>query len=102
MNSKNKFKGEKYLFSYSSVKQCENVHEAIGCGQKSFKLVWRCHQLLFGFLAKGHLLRESHRSCLSADDMGDNEMIAGAVYRSPYICLTTEENPGKPQLGDHR
>ena len=29
----------------------------------------------------------------------DNEMILGAVHRSPGICLTAEENPGKPQLG---
>ena len=31
---------------------------------------------------------------------GDNEMIPGAVHRSPAICLTAKENPGKPQLGD--
>ena len=33
-----------------------------GCGQKSFKLMGRCHQLLSGFLAKGHLLRVSRQS----------------------------------------
>ena len=33
-------------------------------------------------------------------DKGDNEMISGAVHRSPIICLTIEENTGKPQLGD--
>ena len=33
-------------------------------------------------------------------DKGDNEMILGTVYRSPGICLTAEENPRKPQLGD--
>ena len=38
------------------------VHGAMGCGQKSFKLVWRCHQLLSGFLAKGHLPRVSRQS----------------------------------------
>ena len=27
-------------------------------------------------------------------------MILGAVYRSPGICLTAEENLRKPQLGD--
>jgi hypothetical protein len=37
---------------------------------------------------------------LVANDKGDNEMILGAVYRSPGICLTAEENPRKPQLGD--
>ena len=36
-----------------------------------------------------------------ANDKGDNEkMILGAVHRSPDICLTAEENPRKPQLGD--
>ena len=34
------------------------------------------------------------------NDKGDNEMIPRAVHRSPGICLTAEENPGKPQLGD--
>ena len=32
---------------------------------------------------------------------GDNQKILGAVHRSPGICLTAEENPIKPQLGDH-
>ena len=27
-------------------------------------------------------------------------MILGVVHRSPGICLTAEENPRKPQLGD--
>ena len=35
-----------------------------------------------------------------ANDKGDNEMILGAVHRSPDICLTDEENPRKPQLRD--
>ena len=35
-----------------------------------------------------------------ANDKGDNEMVPGAVHRSLSICLTAEENPGKPQLGD--
>ena len=35
-----------------------------------------------------------------ANDKGDNEMILGAVHRSPGICLTAEENPRKSQLGD--
>ena len=35
-----------------------------------------------------------------ANDKGDNDMILGAVYRSPGICLTVEENPRKPRLGD--
>ena len=35
-----------------------------------------------------------------ANDKGNNEMIPGAANRSPGICLTAEENPGKPQIGD--
>ena len=35
-----------------------------------------------------------------ADDKGDDEMIPGDVHRFPGICLTAEDNPGKPQLGD--
>ena len=34
------------------------------------------------------------------DKDDDDEMILGAVHRSPGICLTAEENPRKPQLGD--
>ena len=40
------------------------VHGAMGCGKKIFKLVWRCHQLLSWFLAKGHLPRVSRQSRL--------------------------------------
>ena len=32
-----------------------------------------------------------------ANDKGGNEMIAGAVHRSPGICFIAKENPGKPQ-----
>ena len=35
-----------------------------------------------------------------ANDKGDNEIIPEAVHISPGICLTAEENPRKPQLGD--
>ena len=71
------------------------VHGAMDCGQKKFQLVLRCHQLLSGFLAP------SVASVTAvANDKGDNEMIRGAVYRSPGICLTAEENTRKPELGD--
>ena len=55
------------------------VHGAMGYKQKSFKLVWRCHQLLTGSLANGHLPRVSR---LSANVKDDNEVIPGAVPRS--------------------
>ena len=43
-----------------------SLHGSMGCTQKGFKLVWRCHQLS-GFLAKGHFPRVSGQSRLSAD-----------------------------------
>ena len=70
--------------------------------KKIFKLVWRYHQLLSGFLVKDHLPQVSHQYCLSANDKGDNEMISEAVYRSLGIYLITEEIFGKSQLGDSR
>ena len=63
--------------------------------KKNFQLVWRCHQLLYGFLAKGHL----PQSRLLANDKGDNEMVLRAVLRFLSIYLTAEKT-GKPQLGD--
>ena len=71
--------------------------EPWAAAKKSFKLVWRCHQFLSGFLAKGYL-PQSVTSV--ANDKGDNEMILEAVHRSFGICLTAEENCKKPQLGD--
>ena len=35
-----------------------------------------------------------------ANDKRDSEMIPGTVHRSPDICRTVEENPGKPKLED--
>ena len=34
------------------------------------------------------------------NDKGDNEMMPGAVHRSPGIYLKAEENPRNPQLGE--
>ena len=70
-----------------------------GLRPKNFQLVWQCHQLLSGFLAKGHLPRvssQSRRSLMIRVIMN----YPGAVHRSPGICLTAEENPRKPQLGN--
>ena len=33
------------------------------------------------------------------NDKSDNEIILGALHRSPDICLTAGQNPRKPQLG---
>ena len=79
----------------SVVSLLPNEQTKVGCDQKNFQLVWRCHQLLSGFLAP------SVASVTSvANDKDDNEMILGAVYRSLGICLIAEENPRKPQLGE--
>ena len=72
------------------------AHKAMGCSQKNF-IVWRCHRLLSGFLAKDHLPRVS---CQSVNDKGVNEVKPGVLHRSPGICLRAVENPEKSQLGD--
>ena len=64
------------------------IHGAMDSDLKNLKLGWWCLQLLYGFLANGHFLSDSH-------------MIVESVHRSPGIYLTAEEIPGKPQLGDH-
>ena len=51
-----------YLYRLLISSQFPVVHWAMGCGQKNFKLVWRCHQLLSGFIAKDHLPRVSRQS----------------------------------------
>ena len=76
------------------------VHGAIGCGQKNFTLLWQCQQLLSRVPNQRPLASSVASVTLIANDKGDNEMILGAVHRSPGICLTVEENPRKPQLGD--
>jgi hypothetical protein len=54
---------------------------------KIFKIVLRCHRLLCGFLANGHLPRISRQSRLSVNNEGDNEMIPRTVHRSSGIYL---------------
>ena len=48
-----------------------DVHGAMGCGPKSFKLVWRYYQLLSGFLVKRHFPRVSSQS---VNNKGDNDI----------------------------
>ena len=45
-------------------------------------------------------LAPSVASVTSVSNGKGDVMILGAVHRSPGICLTAEENPRKPQLGD--
>ena len=56
--------------------------------KKNFQLVWRCHHLLSGFLAP------SVTSVTSvANDKDDNEMMPGAVHRSPAFTLQLRKTP---------
>ena len=64
---------------------CMLSMEPWAVAKKSFRLVWRCHQLLSGFLSNDHLPRMRHQSRLSANDESDSEKILEAVHRSPDI-----------------
>ena len=59
--------------------------------------VWLCHQFLSGFRAKDYVPQVARQSRLSANNMGDIEMIPRAVHISPAIYLKAEENLGKPR-----
>ena len=73
------------------------VHGAKGCSQKSFKLMPAAPIRV----SSQRLLTQSVTSVMSvANDKGNNEIILGAVHRPLSICLTAEENPRKPQLGN--
>ena len=62
--------------------------------KKSFTLVWLCHQLLSGSIPNSHLPWESRQSRLSANDIGDNEMIPGVCTNilkfNPQLRKTPE------------
>ena len=52
---------------------------------KRLLAMWRCHQHLSGFLAKGDLPRVSRQS---ANDVVGNAMIPESGRRSPYLFLS--------------
>ena len=57
------------------IKKCPAVQRVIAYGEKkSFNLLWRCHQLLPGFVASDHLPRVSRQS---ANEKDDNEIMCG-------------------------
>ena len=79
----------KLLFRQELGEHCLKpvVHGTMGCGQKSFKLVWRCHQLLSGFLVKGQLPRvsqQSHRSLMIKMIMKWSRGCAQISWHFPY------------------
>ena len=66
------------------------VHGVMGCGQKSFCVAVPPAPVL---VPSQRTLAPSVMSVRSvANDMGDDEMITGAVHRSHGIYLTGEEN----------
>ena len=69
-------------FSHSLV-----VHGAMGCGQWSFKLVWRCHQLLSGFLAKGHLPRVSSQSRRWTETLVSCACVVSCIWGLAYLIV---------------
>ena len=69
------------------------VYWATSSATNSFKLMWRCHQFLSGFLTEDHRPRVSRQSRLSANDNYDNEMISGTVNRSLGIYLKLRKTP---------
>ena len=79
------------------------IHGAMGCGQNKKNLVSVAVPPAPVLVPRQRSLVPSVASITSVanDNVADNEMILGAVHRSPGICLTAEENPRKPQLGDH-
>ena len=69
----------------------ELVHGAMGCGQKlSVSLAVASAPVRVPRKRPPTLSVTSIMSF--ANDEGDNEMISGAVHKSPCICLTAEEN----------
>jgi len=57
---------QKFDFDHSAISMKTFVHGAMSRSQKSFKQVWRCHQLLFGFLANDQLPPEVFKFELNA------------------------------------
>ena len=67
------------------------VHGAMGCDQKSFKLIRWCHQTPVQVPIQRPL---APRVTSVANDKDDNEMIPRAVHRSPGIYLMVRKAPG--------
>jgi hypothetical protein len=74
------------------------LHGAMDCDQNSCMLVWRCHQLLSGFLTNDHLPRVAHQS---PNDKGDNEIKPGVCVDLAFDKKkTSAKRP--PDEGCHR
>ena len=80
------------------------VHRAMGCGKKKKKDKASASVAVPLTPVRVPSQRPFGPSVASvtsvANDKGDNEKIHGVVHGSPEICITAEEIPGIPQLGD--
>ena len=73
---------------------CPAVRGAMGCGQKKKLLVSVAEPPAPIRVPSLRSLALSVASVTSvANDKGDNEMILGAVHRSPGICLQPRKTP---------
>ena len=76
------------------------VHGAMGCGQKNLSVSVAMPAASVRVPSQRPIAPSVASVTSVVNDKGDNEMILGAVHRTPGICLTAEENPSKHQLGD--
>ena len=91
-----------YFWCNDLACHCKNlvVHRAMGCGQKKLSVSVVVPPAPVRVPSQSPLAPSVASVMSVANDKDDNEMVQGAVHRSPGICLTAEENPRIPQLGD--
>ena len=75
------------------------VHGAMSCGQKKLSVSVAVPPAPVQVPSQRPLAPSVASVISVANDKGYNEMILGAVHRSPGICLTAEENPQKISAG---
>ena len=76
------------------------VREAMGCCQQKLSLSVAVPPAPVRVPSQRPLAPSVASVTSVANDKGDNEIILGAVHRSPGICLTAEENHRQFQLGE--
>ena len=105
------YNGQDLAFASFQANECQSCPEAMGCCCFPWSHGLRPKKLQVSVAVLPASVRVPNQRPLApsvalltsvVNDKGDNEMILGTVHRSPGICLTAEENPIKPQLGDRR
>ena len=74
----------------------------MGCGKKSFKLLWRCHQLLSGILAKGHLPWVSHQLLMIRVIRLCTDLLAFALHLRKTSSRRPNEGAVRPVIASNR